>query len=96
MTRRKDKAIKFKSVNLDYKKECDRLRAIISDREVELTRIRISQGAAAHALDSIRQYFSLDLIPSEHPADTRIRIMESIIALEKSVRHYESKLGRHG
>ena len=89
MTRRKDKTIKCRPVIQDHKKECERLRGVISDREVELTRIRISQGAASHALDSIRQYFSLDLVPSEHPADTRIRIMESIIALEKTVRYYE-------
>lgn len=96
MTLRKNKVNKSKPDDFDHKKECDRLRSVIKDREIELARIRISQGAAAHALDSIRQYFSLALIPSEHPADTRIRIMESIISLEKTVRHYENELERHG
>jgi len=40
----------------------------------ELYRCRTTENAAAHALDIVRQYFSLDLIPGEHPSDTAKRI----------------------
>ncbi len=42
--------------------------------EFELIRVRTAQGAAAHALDVLRQSAGLDLIDGEHPADTGKRI----------------------
>ena len=44
----------------------------------ELYRVRTTQQAAAHALDRIRQFLKLDLIQSEHPADTATRIERAI------------------
>lgn len=45
----------------------------------EIYRLRTTNTAAAHALDCLRQFFGLDLIPGEHPADTRKRIEQEII-----------------
>lgn len=45
----------------------------------ELVRVRSVQVNAAHALDTLRQHFGLDLIEGEHPMDTAKRIRESFI-----------------
>lgn len=44
----------------------------------ELTRVRTTENASAHALDCIRQELKLDLIDGEHPSDTAKRISKEI------------------
>jgi hypothetical protein len=44
----------------------------------ELYRVRTTQQAAAHALDTLRQHYGLDLIDGEHPMDTAKRIREAV------------------
>lgn len=47
---------------------------LASSLSEELNRVRTTQAAAAHALDTLRQLYGLDLIDGEHPADTAKRI----------------------
>ncbi len=52
----------------------------ISTLEAELLRVRTTEHAAAHALDCVRSLVGLDLIDGEHPADTRKRICQKMLA----------------
>lgn len=56
------------------KKEMQALREQIKERDDEILRLRTTLTAAAHALDTMRQHFGLDLIDGEHPMDTATRI----------------------
>ena len=47
---------------------------LASSLSEELNRVRTTQAAAAHALDTLRQLYGLDLIDGEHPAETAKRI----------------------
>ena len=54
--------------------------------EEELYRVRTTQAAAAHALDTVRQYCNLPLIDDEHPGDTAHRIRMVLQRLRKALR----------
>jgi hypothetical protein len=51
------------------------------DAEAEILRLRTTETDSAHALDRIRQYLGLELIPQEHPAQTANRIEATLLSL---------------
>lgn len=62
--------------NIEGVQACVELIRRNKELEAEILRLRTTETASAHALDRLRQFFCLDLIPSEPPSNTAHRIEE--------------------